>query len=318
VPPTILSAYVALPSPTDPLRAEIDELTGAYATSSPQKLFPRARRLLNTIARTLREPMMDGRRRWLLVDASEVAAVAGWMALFSGHPGDADAYFTQALKLAIQSGVDQARGCALVSMSVLHDPFVGDGDAATGLALLQAAEPLLGAGCPTAKTIVISQADFSAALNHHDEAMSLLERADRIRLADDGQGFYSLRGCYAGYDELRLAGWSARILAHLKRTDEALAALGRSLAAPHVNMRSSTVLLGDVALAHTKGGNPEPACQAATRSLVVSKTVGYTVGVDRVRRVRDMMPREWTPLACVRELDERLRILPDPGHHQRG
>jgi hypothetical protein len=156
---------------------------------------------------------------------------------------------------------------------------------------------------------VITQADFSAALDYpHAETMSLLERADRIRLADDGQGFYSLRGLYAGYDELQLAGWFARILAHLKRTDEALAAFGRSLAAPNVNMRSSTVLLGDVALAHTKGGNPEPACQAANRSLIASKAIGYTVGVDCIRSLRDMMPREWAPLACVRELDERLRL----------
>ncbi|MGH8887353.1 MAG: hypothetical protein ACRDYX_19750, partial [Egibacteraceae bacterium] len=92
------------------------------------------------------------------------------------------------------------------------------------------------------------------------------------------------------------------------RTDEALDALGRSLAAPNVNIRTSAVLLGDVALAHTKGGqNPEPACKAAIRSLDASKAVGYTVGADRVRRVRDMMPPEWTPLACVIELDERLR-----------
>ncbi|MGH8901158.1 MAG: helix-turn-helix domain-containing protein [Egibacteraceae bacterium] len=307
--PAAVAAYVALPNVGDPLRAEIDEVTGAYATSSPQKLLPQARRVLDEIKRAMREPMTDGVRRRLLVDASEVAAVAGMMALFAGHPGEADAYFTQALKFANESGVDQTRGCVLVSASSLHDPFMGDGDAAAGLAMLQAAEPLIGAGCPTAKTIVILQADFSSALGRYAETMSTLDRADCLRLADDGKGLYSLRGCYAGYDEPRLAGWSGRILARLGRTDEALDPLGRSLAAPHVNIRTSAVLLGDIALAHTKAGqNPEPACQAAIRSLGVSHAVGYTVGVDRVLRVRDMMPPEWTPLACVRELDERLRL----------
>jgi transcriptional regulator with XRE-family HTH domain len=306
--PAAAAAYVALPNIKDPLRVEIDAVTGAYATSSPQKLLPQARRVLDKITRTLREPMLPGIRRRLLVDASEIAAVAGYMALFAAHPGEADAYFTQALKFAGESGVDQTLGCALVQASTLHCPFMGDGDAAAGLAMLQAAEPLIGAGCPTAKTIVMLQADLSATLDRYAEAMSTLERADRIQLADDGEGLYSLRGYYAGYDEPRLAGWSGRILARLGRTDEALDALGRSLAAPHANLRTSAVELCDVALAHTKGGNPEPACQAAIRSLDASHAVGYTVGVDRVVRVRGMMPPEWAPLACVRSLDERLHL----------
>ncbi|MGH8899243.1 MAG: hypothetical protein ACRDZ4_19990 [Egibacteraceae bacterium] len=38
-----VATHVASPSVTDPLRAEIDAVTGAYATSSPQKLLPQAR-----------------------------------------------------------------------------------------------------------------------------------------------------------------------------------------------------------------------------------------------------------------------------------
>ncbi|MGH8907596.1 MAG: hypothetical protein ACRD0K_13980 [Egibacteraceae bacterium] len=43
--PAAVAAYVALPAVADPLRAEVDALTGAYATTPPQRLLPRARRL---------------------------------------------------------------------------------------------------------------------------------------------------------------------------------------------------------------------------------------------------------------------------------
>jgi len=304
--PIAVAVHVALPSPTDPLRAEIDEVIGAYTTSSPQRLLPQARQVLDKITRTLGKPLMDGVRRRLLVDASEVATVAGRMALFGGHPGEADAYFTQARKFADQSQLDRARGCALWQASMLHHPLLGDGDSEAALGMLQAAAPLVGEDGLAAKAMAIDWADHCAALERDYKAMRLLERADRIRLTDDGQGYYSLRGGFAGYDETQFAASRGATLARLGRADEALDALHRSLAAPNVNIRTFAVDLSDIALAHTKGGDPEPACEAAIRCLNASKAVGYTVGADCVLGVRDMMPPEWTPLACVRELDERL------------
>jgi hypothetical protein len=140
--------------------------------------------------------------------------------------------------------------------------------------------------------------------------MSLLERANHIDLTDDEEGLYSLRGRFAGFDEQRFAAWSGKVLARLGRTDEALDVVQRQLSTSTVNMRAPAVLLGRIALIHTKDGDPEPACQAAIRSLDASHAVGYTVNIDCIRKVRDMMPREWGSLACVRELDERLHRSP--------
>jgi hypothetical protein len=311
VPPTIIGACVALPSPTDPLRAEIDALTGDYDTP-PQKLLPRARRLLDKITRMLGRPMLDGARRRLLVDASEVAAVAGMMALFTNHPGDADAYLTQALKFAAQSGVDRALGCAFAAAAMVHGADVGTGDSATALGMLQAAEPLLPAQGLMIKVVVMRQAEELAALDddeHRYAGLKTLERGEGIDATDDGEGLYARRGCLPLTEEF-MTSWAGRIEVRLGRVNQGLVRLHQWEKAPVIGTRTPALRLADVALGCTKAGEPEPACTAAIRSLDASQAAGCLVGTDRVRRVRDSMPREWAPLECVRELDERLRILP--------
>ncbi|MGH8897954.1 MAG: hypothetical protein ACRDZ4_13270, partial [Egibacteraceae bacterium] len=305
-----VAVYVALPKSTDPLRAEIDKLTGDYATKPPQQLLPRARRLLDKIVRVLREPTRDGARRRLLVDASEVAALAGWMALFADHPGEADAYLTQAVKLAAQSGVDRALGCALASAAMMHSVDVGSGDSATALAMLRAAEPLLPRQGLMTKVVVLRQAEELGALGreHQREGSVTLERGEGIAATDDGEGLYARRG-HLACNESFLTSWAGRIEVRLERPDEGLARLRQWNSQPFANLRRPAVRLADVALGHTAAGDPEPACSAAVRSLDASQAAGYRVGVNRVRRVRDTMPPDWTPLACVHNLDQRLRAL---------
>ncbi|MGH8903690.1 MAG: hypothetical protein ACRDYA_18965 [Egibacteraceae bacterium] len=308
--PAAAAAHVALSHPADLLRAEVDALTADYASKPPQQLLPRARRLLDKIVRALGKPMFDGVRRRLLVDASEVAGLAGWMALFAGHPGDADAYFTQGLKFAAQSGVDRAYGCALASAAMLHGVDVGSGDSATALAMLRAAERFLPAQGLMTKVAVLRQAEELGALGreHQREGSVTLERGERIAATDDGEGLYARRG-HLSHSENSWDSWVGRIEVRLERVDEGLARLRHWDRVPVTNVRTPARVLADVAFGHTAAGNPEPACDAAVRSLGASQTAGYRVGVERVRRVRDAMPPEWTPLACVRELDERLRII---------
>lgn len=303
--PTAAVAYVALRAETDPLRAETDALIGDYAATSPQRLLPRLRRHLDALVRELRAgSMFDGVRRRLLVDASEIAAETGFMALWANHPGEADAYFTQALKFAHESGVERALGGALLAASHLHNVTAGSGDSATALGMLQAAEPLVSGLC--AKNAVLLQAEHLAARNR-GEGIDVLERADSIDATDDGEGLFSRQGFLADWAarDRRIRG---RTLARLARTDEALLVLGEALAARTPNARGSACTFGDIALAHTVGRQLEPACAAAVRSLDASRAVGYRIGVDRARRVRDLMPPGWSDTAPVRALDDRLRL----------
>jgi hypothetical protein len=309
--PLAVAAHAAHPSDTDPLRAEIDALTGAYATTPPQQLLTRARRLLNKIVRTLREPMLPGARRRLLVDASEVAAVAGTMALFADHVGDADAYFTQAVKFATESGVDRALGCVLASAALQHGVDVGSGDSDTASGMLQAADRLLPREGLMTKVVVLGQAEELWTPDRRHEGLVVLERGEGIAATDDGEGFYARRGYCAHLTEAFWTGWVGRIEVRLGRADEGLARLRQWDSQPVVNMRTPAMRLADVALGHAVvGRDPEPACTAANRSLDASQAVGYRVGVDRVRRVREVMPPAWSDTPWVRALDERLRLRP--------
>ncbi|MGH8907599.1 MAG: hypothetical protein ACRD0K_13995 [Egibacteraceae bacterium] len=307
--PAAVAAYVALPAVADPLRAEVDALTGAYATTSPQRLLPEARRLSDRIVRALGEPMLTGVRRRLLVDASEVAAVAGRMALYADHPGDADAYFTQAVKFAAESGVDRPLGCALDSAALLHGVAVGSGDSVTALGLLQAAERLLPAQGLMTKFVVLHQAEQLAALGRYQEGSAALERGEGIDATDDGEGLYARGKCLSSTGAF-LTSWVGRIEVRLGRTDEGLAKLHQWSNSSTMGMRTPARALADVALGYTVAArDPEPACVAAVRSLDASRAAGYRVGVDRVRRVRAAMPPTWSDTMWVRDLDERLRIL---------
>jgi hypothetical protein len=64
-------------------------------------------------------------------------------------------------------------------------------------------------------------------------------------------------------------------------------------------------------LAHTakvraKAGHPDGACEALGAGLDLAEPAGYTMGVERIRGVRDRSLTRWAGLSCVRALDERL------------
>lgn len=152
-------------------------------------------------------------------------------------------------------------------------------------------------------------AEELAALGRHHEGSRALERGESIDAADDGEGLYARRGRLANRTEAFMTSWAGRIEVRLGRASEGLAKLRQWDSAPSGNIRTPAIRLADVALGHTVAGDPEPACNAAARSLDASHAAGYRVGVDRVRRVRDAMRPEWSSTAWVRDLDERLRVL---------
>jgi hypothetical protein len=117
-------------------------------------------------------------------------------------------------------------------------------------------------------------------------------------------------GWFAGDDDSYLmAGWQGFCHLLLKRTDEGLQLLNHALEVPHVNARATATWHSNIALGHTiAGSDPEPACQAAHRTLDASETTGWREGTQRIHIVRDRMPDEWVHTQYVRDLDERLRL----------
>ncbi|MGH8910854.1 MAG: hypothetical protein ACRD0K_31290, partial [Egibacteraceae bacterium] len=92
----------------------------------------------------------------------------------------------------------------------------------------------------------------------------------------------------------------------LRRPEPALEAFTQALAGPR--QRSERVaMLVDMAAARVLLGQPEEACAGLHQALDLVERVGFGMGVQRVLGVRAGFPPEWAALACVRDLDARLR-----------
>jgi hypothetical protein len=76
----------------------------------------------------------------------------------------------------------------------------------------------------------------------------------------------------------------------------------RSTASPHVQVG----VLAYIGRVRAKAGQPDGACEALGAGLDLAEPAGYTMGVARIRGVRDRSLTRWAGLSCVRALDERL------------
>ncbi|MGH8887969.1 MAG: hypothetical protein ACRDYX_22985, partial [Egibacteraceae bacterium] len=194
--------------------------------------------------------------------------------------------------------------------AVAHRPVWGDGDPLAALELLNAAAPLVGSRGLVAMELAISQAwNYAALPDRERDALAAIARAEAAGVGDDGEGFFSASGWFAGDGAPHvMAGWEGFCHLLLKRTDEGLTLLGHAAEAPHLNARATVNFHRNVALGHTiAGSDPEPACQAAHRSLDVSEATGHRLGVQHIHIVRGRMLPEWADTQWVRDLDERLR-----------
>ena len=224
-------------------------------------------------------------------------------------PGDSAAYRALSRKLATESGINRLRGAVLLQAAFAHDTVWGDGDSLAGLELLSAAAPLVGSYGLLAMELAMTQAENYAALGREREALAAVARAGAAGAGDDGEGFFSGSGWFAGDDNPGyIAGWQGFCHLLLNRTDEGLDLLGHAVRGPHVNTRAMAEWHSNVALGHTIAGDPEPACQAAAQSLALSEATGYRAGLQRVHIARARMPSEWSGTQFVRDLDERLRL----------
>ncbi|MGH8909219.1 MAG: helix-turn-helix domain-containing protein [Egibacteraceae bacterium] len=304
---------LALPNLADQPDFDLHETTvrlvGRYATAAPAELLTDARIHLDTLTAALKAAMLSGQRRQVLADATSTAGLAARAAEMAGHPGEGAAYLRLIRSLAEESYVNRLCGCALFQAADALSPVWGDSDPLAALDLLNAAAPLVGSRGLVAMEIAMTQAESYAALGREREALAAIDLAETAGVDDDGEGFFSAAGWFAGdEDPHMMAGWQGFCHLLLKRADEGLALLNHALTVPHANARATADWLSNVALGHTIAGDPEPACQAAVRSLDVSEATGYRAGIQRIHIVRDRMPEEWADTACVRALDERLRL----------
>lgn len=293
--------------PAASARAVADALSATYTTATTADLFGPVRQHLSRVVHGLGEVMLPRERAELLVVGVDMACLCGWLARSAGGFGDAYAYCALAVDLAEASAqpelMARAFGSQSILKSTLYVPSSVSGNPTEALELLDRAMPGAEAGVFRA-WLAVRKAEEHAVRGERDACLRHLESAQSELGRGDGSGLFSVWGLFVGGGETYLAWRRGRCLALLGRAEPALAEL--SAADDCGSARRAALIQADIGLAWVVAGQPEPGCEAVMRSLDVCEATSYVVGIQRIREVRARFPKTWTPLACVRELDERL------------
>jgi transcriptional regulator with XRE-family HTH domain/tetratricopeptide (TPR) repeat protein len=271
-----------------PARALLGRVTGHLATLS---------QLLQS---TTRSPL----RRELASTAGETAALAGRLAFDTGDHASALAYYRVAIEAAREADDPALWACVLGYES--YQPG-GAGRHDQACALLAEAQRRLGTGPHplTRAWLAAREAEEQAAKGDGRAAMTALDRAqdafDRAAPTD--------RVWTGFFDRGRLDGLRVATLTQLRRPTAAYAAANDALrAAGPAATKKRSLLLADIAEVHVQRRDIDAACRFAADALAIVAQTDFSVGLGRVRRVRDRLA-PWQASQPVRDLDEQLRAL---------
>jgi hypothetical protein len=127
-----------------------------------------------------------------------------------------------------------------------------------------------------------------------------MAQADTLSYRGDDRGFFA-PGVFGVSTLEHMAINLGSGLITLGRVDEGLQVLATA-SAPEAKWQSVAMI--NTAAAFVLIDEPERACTALLTAT------GYGMDSRRIRGVRTQFPARWDPLACVHELDERLRLIP--------
>jgi tetratricopeptide (TPR) repeat protein len=262
--------------------------------------------LLDLLARAQMSP--DTRTRLAAV-ASDAVCLAGYADLNAGRLDQADAWFTDALKLARQAGDRRLEALALASRAwpLLDAP---DPDQAAVVEALKAAAGSHSFLPPAARAYVFAYlAREYAALGEDLVSGRFLEHArDAVALIPyqgPGWGWWSTQGELSGWDGVRPQAFTGSRSLRLGRSAEALQLYSDALDYITLPARRSA-LHGHLMRACVGLGDPDRACASAHAALDEAKAHELGINLPKIRKVRRSFPKPWAALKVVVELDERL------------
>src|SRR5205807_4487240 len=165
--------------------------------------------------------------------------------------------------------------------------------------------------------ILCARAEEYAALKQADAALTDLDRAYAALAHTRSDTTAPPIGLLTTWDESRLDNYRASCLLYLDRATDAAELLEAQVIPiiPDHMAQPRCAALGNLASAYALGSEPEKSASIAIEALATARRVGLADGEKRIRRVRRQL-EQWSDLAPVRELDERLvdsssTIVPD-------
>ncbi|MGH8908939.1 MAG: hypothetical protein ACRD0K_21210 [Egibacteraceae bacterium] len=244
--------------------------------------------------------------------ASDAAALAGYGEMNAGRLDQAQRWFDKALELARQAGDRRLEAYALTALASIPATS-SEADHAAAVTDLEAAAEFHPFLPPAGSAWVFAfLAEQHAELGHDLASGRFLElaraAAARVHYEEPGWGWWSTQAQLSGWDGVRPQVFTGGRALSLRRPDEALELFDSALdgmrmparrVSLHVHLTDSCVALGD----------PERACASAHAGLDEAKAYGLGNFPHKIRKARRGFPGEWSGLAAVRELDERLALV---------
>ncbi|WP_026239199.1 helix-turn-helix domain-containing protein [Parafrankia discariae] len=269
-------------------------------------LFPRVTGHLGTLTQLLESSGRSPVRRDLASTAGETAALAGWLAFDMNDVPSALAYYRVAIEAAREAD-DSALWACVLGYESYHSAGIGRHDQACALLAEAQRRAATGSTVMTRAWLAGREAEEQAARGEGRAALTALDRAqDAFDRADDGDRVWT-----QFFDRGRLDGIKVTTYTRLRRPAAAHAAATEALRAtttPYSGTKKRSLLLGDIAEVHIQRREIEAATQYATESLAIVAATDFSLGLTRVRRVREQL-RPWQQTQAVRDLDEQLRAL---------
>jgi len=268
---------------------DIDDLYGGGHARSAVAAY-----LVNDVAPLLRGTTGRSRPN-LFRAASQLAYLAGWMAVDGGANGLGQRYYIQALRLADEAADPLMRATVLRSLTV---QAIELGHPLQALDLAESAIASLQAGCPirTRAWITGIHAEALAAADGGWEARRALRRAERDLERADSRPDGEWTGNYRRESFDHQAGM---VLTHLGDLGQAEIHLSASAGSRRTIERRSRALIGArLASVQHRRGRRDAAVQTLTQ--VVDEVVG--VASARVRHELRRLPPELLPAALLPSL----------------
>jgi hypothetical protein len=299
-----------------PARVATD-IANAYLATPGADVRHAAKAHAYTLLGLLKHAQMSGDTRTRLeAMASDAACLAGHGQLQAGQLDKADAWFTEALRLARQAGDRRLEALALTSSAwiPLHRP---DPDSSAAVKALEAAAGFQRFLSPAGRAWVFAfLAEQNAVLGDDLVSGRFLEHAHTaiafVPHEEPGWGWWSTHGQLGGWDGVRPQIFTGTRSLYLGRPAEALERYDDALDGITLPVRRCD-LQRHVMKAYVGLGDPDRACVSGIAVLDEAKECGLGAWPQKIAKVRLTFPKPWATLRSVIEFDERLRLALWPG-----
>lgn len=259
-------------------------------------LFGRLANHVNQIAGLLERPMSPPLRKRLTVAAGESAALAGWLAWDLRDRDRAQSLYDTALVAAREAGDPALQACTLAYRSYMEE-------GPTSLELLEQARSLIEPEAYPATYAWLSgrEAEERAQLGASMPALDVLDGG----LSAHSSAHADQERAWTGFlDSSRMQGFAISTYGRLGELEQARQAAADALAVLG-EQKHSAMILADIADVELQQGHLEEGLQRAGTALDVVVKTEFSVGFERLTRLRQRL-RRWAREPAVRQFEDQL------------